>query len=128
MGTSVRYIQDDHVENGIITQIDVSDPMEPPQFEVSFKDGRKCRCTREHIKLLNDPEHFAIPTKATQMLEVTRTLTQEQIDSLTNPEPMTPLQKLWVQWHEVLDHLPFPIMSRYITARILPKKFSVLKY
>ena len=67
--TSIRYILNDHVENGIVTQIDVSDPIGPPMFEVSFEYGRKCRCTREHMKLIDDPEYFAIPTKATQMLE-----------------------------------------------------------
>ena len=92
---------------------------------MSFEDGRKCQATREHIKLIDDPEHFAIPTKATQLLEVTRNLTQEQLDSLLNPDPLTPLQKLWVLWHEFLDHLPFPIMNRLVTAGILPKKFSV---
>ena len=127
LGVSVRYILDDHVENGIITQIDVSDPIGPPQFEVTFEDGRKSRCTREHIKLKDDPENFAIPTKATQIMEITRTLTHDQINSLTNPEPLTPLQKLWFKWHKLLDHLPFPIMNRCVTSGILPKKFECLR-
>ena len=127
LGASVQYILDDHVEKGIITQIDVSDPIGPPYFEVTFDDGRKCRCTREHIKLADDPEPMAIPTKAHQLLETTRNLTKDQLEALINPEPLTPLQKLWVRWHEFMDHLPFPIMDRCVLTGILPKKFACLR-
>ena len=127
LGASVRYILNDHVEKGIITQIDVSDPIGPPLFEVTFDDGRKSQCTKEHIKLVDDPEQFAIPTTATQLLETTRTLSKEQLEALINPDPLTPLQKLWVQWHDFMDHLPFPIMNRCVIAGILPKKFACLR-
>ena len=40
IGGSVRYIMDDHVENGTLIGIALSYPANPSQYEVEFDDGR----------------------------------------------------------------------------------------
>ena len=127
VGSPVRYLKDDHVEVGILIGADFSDPSSPTVFEVEFKDGRKIETTREHIELEETPDSFAIPTNAQNILEVASTISKQQLQSLLNPEILTPLQQLWLWWHEVLDHLPRSAMNRLVEKGSLPAKFKALK-
>ena len=52
IGCSVRFAKDDHVEDGVLCGFDISDKASPVVFEIEFKDGRKVKPTREHIKRL----------------------------------------------------------------------------
>ena len=47
---------------------------------------------------------------------------------MINPEVLTPLQQLWIWWHETLDHLPRSDMNNLKKQKILPSKFEKLKH
>ena len=123
----VRYIMDDRVENGTLVGIDLSSPANPTQYEVEFDDGRRVQTTREHVELQETPDVFNIPTKATLILEVAFSLSKKDLQSIMNPEVLTPLQQSWLSWYEVLDHLPRRAMNRLVDKGSLPKKFTSLK-
>ena len=127
IGCSVRYTKDDHVEVGTLVGVDLSSPSSPSIFDIEFSDGRKVQTTREHIELEETPDVFAIPTNARNILEVASTITKEDLNAIMNPGTMTPLQQLWLWWHEVLDHLPRPAMNRLVDKGSLPAKFKALK-
>ena len=114
IGCSVKYMQDDHVETGTLVGVDISDPSKPALYEIEFKDDRKVQTTREHLELQETPDAFAIPTQARQILEVASTIPQEVLDKLMCTDVLTPLQQLWLWWHEVLDHLPRVGMNRLV--------------
>ena len=63
------------------------------------------------MELTNTPDPFSIPTKATNIIEAASSLRKEHLDKILNPEVLTPLQQLWMWWHEVLDHLPRTSMN-----------------
>ena len=114
LGCSVRYKHDDHVEVGKLVGVDCSKPSDPTLYDVEFKDGRKVQTTREHIELEFTSDVFALPTQTRTMLEAASTLSKEDLDALINPSVLTPLQQLWLWWHEVLDHLPRAAMNRLV--------------
>ena len=127
IGCSVRYLQDDHVETGTLIGVDISDPSKPALYDIEFKDNRKVQTTREHLELLETPDAFAIPTQARQILEVAYTISKEVLDKLRSADVLTPLQQLWLWWHEVLDHLPRIGMNWLVEKGSLPSKFKALK-
>ena len=92
IGASVWYIKDDHVEVGTLVGVDMSNPSIPAKFDVEFKDGRKVQATRENIELADTPDSFSIPTKARKILEVASTIPKETLETLMNPEVLTPLK------------------------------------
>lgn len=127
IGSSVRYIKDDHVEVGTLVGVDMSNPSVPTMFDIEFKDGRKVQATRENLELSETPDAFDIPTKARTIIEVAASMSKKNLHALMNPEVLTPLQQLWIWWHEVLDHLPRVRMNRLVEKGSLPSKFKILK-
>ena len=117
----------DHVRNRTLVGVDLSNPSNPTTYELEFDDGRKVQTIREHIELQETPDVFTIPTKARTILEAASVLSKKELQSIMNPEVLTPLQQLWVWWHEVLDHLPHRAMNHLVDKGFLPTKFSSLK-
>ena len=127
VGAEVKYIKDDNSEKGILLGINLSDPSNPPIFTIEFKDGRTQQTTREHIELVDTPDPLSIPTKVKSLIEVASAIPEEVLNKMMNPEVLTPLQELWIWWHETLDHLPRLDMNHLVDQKILPSKFAKLK-
>ena len=127
IGCSVRYKQDDHVEVGKLVGVDLSNPASPTYYDILFPGGRKVHATREYIELEETPDIFDIPTKAKSILEVASSLSKKDLNAILNPDVLTPLQQLWMWWHEILDHLPRCAMNFLVEKGSLPPKFKSLK-
>ena len=58
--------------------------------------------------------------------EAASNLTEKDIDDITNPVSLSPLQEEFVSLHERLCHLPFTVMFRLVNLGFLPKKSQKL--
>ena len=115
------------MEIGTLVGVDISNPSKQTSFDVEFQDGRKVSTTREHLELPETPDAFDIPTKARNILEVASSLSKKDLRAIMNPDVLTPLQQLWMWWHEILDHLPRRAMNRLVDKGALPSKFKAIK-
>ena len=83
--------------------------------------------TKESLRSPDDPDIGWIPTTVPAKTEAATTLTKKEINDITNPATLSPLQEEFLSLHERLWHLPFTVMFRLVKHGFLPKKFQKLK-
>ena len=127
VGATVRYIKNDHVEKGVLVGVNITDQSNPPFFTIEFHDGRRVETTREHVEMLDTPDLFEIPVKAKSIIDIASAIPEDLLEKMMNPESLTPLQQLWIWWHEKMDHLPRADMNELVDQGLLPSKFKKLK-
>ena len=86
------------------------------RFKVRTKNDEMIETNRESLKAPDDPDIGWIPTTISEKVEVTTHLSTIELNSLTNPVTLSPLQEEFLALHERLWHLPFSIMVRLVKS------------
>ena len=82
------------------------------QFRVRTTNDEVIEMTKEYLQSPDDPDIGWIPTTFLEKKEAASILTEKEIDDITNPVSLSPLQEEFVSLHERLWHLPFIVMFR----------------
>ena len=93
----------------------------------SIASDEDIETTSEHLRSPSNPDIGWIPTSVPEYKTASRTLTEEEIEKLTAPTHLSPLQQEFLSVHHKLYHLPFTIMLRLSKFGILPQRFLKLR-
>lgn len=83
--------------------------------------------TIEFLRAPELPDIGWIPTSIPEKRTAAANLPATDLEKLTNPVKLSPLQEDFLAFHERLWHLPFKVMFRMVKLGLLPNKFKKLK-
>ena len=79
--------------------------------------------TKEFLKSRNVPDIGSITISSEDYINKSKSLSQEQIDSIIFPEVLSTLQQGFKYWHEKLYHLQTKSMFRLEKIGFIPSIF-----
>ena len=94
---------------------------------VTNSNGDDIVTTKEHLRLPTNPDVGWIPSSVPEYKQAAKTLLEEDIEKITSPKHLSPLQQEFLSVHYKLSHLPFTIMLRLAKVGILPHRFLKLR-
>ena len=127
IGEEVTYKYDDHVEKGIIDKITFDLEKKDHDFCIIFKDGRRVIANKNSIMADDETDISQVPYTSEEFLQNAKCLTQEELNLLKHPLPLSSLQREWKILHDKLGHIPFADMDKLVQNDVLPSKFRKLK-
>ena len=83
--------------------------------------------TKEDLRSPINPDVGWIPSLVTKYKQSAKTLSEEDIENITSPKHLSPLQQEFLSVYYKLNHLPFTIMLRLYNMSILPLRFLKLR-
>ena len=83
--------------------------------------------TREYLRSPSNPDIGWIPTSVPEYQTASTRLSEEEIEEITSPIHLSPIQQEFLSMHYKLLHLPFSIMLRLAKFGVLPKRFLKLR-
>ena len=97
------------------------------RLTVVTSNGEEITTTKEHLRSPTNPDIGWIPTSTPELESAARHLTDEQIEEITLPMHLSPLQQEFLSRHCQLLHLPFSTMLRMSKIGLLPSRFLKLR-
>ena len=97
------------------------------RFKVRTKNDELIKTTKEYLCAPDSPDIGWIPTSTLEKTAAANTLPKDDIERISNPVTLSPLQEEFVALQERLWHLPFITMSRLVKYGFLPSKFKKLQ-
>ena len=97
------------------------------RIAVRNRNGYNIITTKEHLCSPSNPEVGWIPISVPEYKQSAKTLSEEDIEKISSPKHLSPLQQEFLSVHYKLNHLPFTIMSRLSNLSILPCRFLKLR-
>ena len=93
---------------------------------VTNSNGDDIITTKEHLRSPNNPDVGWIPSSVPEYKQSAKTLSEKDIEKITSPKHLSPLQQEFLSFHYKLNHLPFTIVLRLSNISILPCRFLKL--
>ena len=125
VGESLLYTNDGHTTYVRVDKIFLDDDA-VLQFHVRTKDEKLITATRESLRAPDAPDIGWIPSTVPERRDAASDLSEKEIQQLSNPVSLSPLQEEFLALHECLWYLPFSVMFRLGKIGFLPKKFAKL--
>ena len=97
------------------------------QFTIENSNGDEMITTRDYLRSPSNPDIGWIPTSVPEYQTSSTRLSEKEIEDITSPIHLSPLQQEFTSIHCKLLHLPFSIMLRLTKYGILPKRFLKLR-
>ena len=94
---------------------------------VTNSNGDDIITTKEHLRSPNNPNVGWIPISFPEYKQSSKTLSEKDIEKITSPKHLLPLQQEFLSVHYKLNHLPFTIILRPSNMSILPRRFLKLR-
>ena len=86
---------------------EVSEPLKYPQYTIKFKDNSSLTTSDVYLNRVHNPDIGRIPKTAHDYLKLSKPLTVTDMDTLVSPtNAQNEDDKLFLEWHNKLDHLP----------------------
>ena len=96
------------------------------KFRVRTTNDEVIETMKESLWSPDDPDIGWIPTTSPEKKEAESNLTEKEIDGITNPVSLLPLQEEFVSLHERLWRIPFIVIFPLVKLGFLPKNFQNL--
>ena len=93
----------------------------------SLASEEDIKTTSTYLRSPSNPDIGWIPTSIPEYNSTSRTLSEEEIEKITSPTHLSPLQQEFLSVHYKLNHLPFAIMLRLSKFGFLPQRFLKLR-
>ena len=90
-------------------------------------NGDNIITTKEHLRSPRNPDVGWIPSSVPKYKQSAKTLSEEDIENITSPKHLSPLQQEFLSVYYKLNHLPFTIMLQLSNMSILPLRFLKLR-
>ena len=98
-----------------------------PRIIVMNSNGDDIITTKEHLHSLSNPDVRWITSSVPKYKQSFKTLSEEDIEKITSPKKLSPLQQEFLSVHYKINYLPFTIMSRLSNMSILPRQFLKIR-
>eukprot|EP00956_Cyclotella_meneghiniana_P031729 scaffold84308_cov35-Cyclotella_meneghiniana.AAC.1 len=92
-------------------------------FTIEFPHGETFQTTREFLHRPEQPEIANIPVTTDDFRATSGILSDEDLNRLAHPEPLSPQEQEFLDMHHRLYHLPYTVMFRLAKHGVLPKHF-----
>ena len=94
---------------------------------VTNSNGDDIITTKEYLCFLSNPYVGWIPSSVLEYKQSGKTLSEKDIEKITSPKNLSPLQQEFLSVHYKLNHLPFTIMLWLYNMSIIPRRFLKLR-
>ena len=74
------------------------------------KSKELIEATKEYLRAPYDPDIGWIPTTVPEKTDAASNISEDDLDKMTNPVTLSPLQEELLDLHERFWHLPFTVM------------------
>ena len=92
------------------------------RFRVRTKNEELIEATKESLRAPDDPYTGWIPTTIPEKTDAASKLSEDELDNITNPVTLSPLQEEFLDLQEQFWNLPFTVMFRLVKMGFLPTK------
>ena len=93
------------------------------KYAVTDKGGTDISTYKQHLVRPDELDISEIPIKPADYAKVLPHLEEEELQSISNPEPISPMAQLWLSYHSgVMKHCPKYVMIKLAKMGILPKE------
>ena len=90
-------------------------------------NNEEIETTREFLRSPANPDIGWIPSTIPEYAQVSKGLSEEEIQKIKSSHTLSPLQQEFLSLHHRLLHLPFTTMLRLSKLGVLPRRFLKLK-
>ncbi len=97
------------------------------RFLLRTKDDDLIEATKESLRAPDAPDIGWIPATVPEKEAASATIPPKELEKISNPTQLSPLQEEFLALHERCWHLPFSTMFRLVKWGFLPAKFRKLK-
>jgi len=127
IGQQLSLIRDGHCETVILESVDLDMDDMVPYFTVKLSNGITTSITKEFLHHINDQDVSFIPITAAEIQEQATHINPEILQALLKPTAFTPLTREFMDLHDQLRHMPFPIMFKLCQEGKIDKKLLALQ-
>ena len=127
IGQTLSLVRDGHSETVTLESVDLDMDQMIPYFTVKLPNGLTTSVCKEFLRHADDKNMSHIPVTVDEIREQAAFINPEVLQALLKPTVVTPLMQEFMDLHDVLRHMPFPVMFKLCQDEKLPKKFLALQ-
>ena len=127
IGQSLSLVRDGHCEHVVLESVDLDMDQMIPYFTVKLSNGLTAKVTKDFLRHVDDKDVSFIPVTSAEIQDQAAHINPELLQALLKPTNVTPLMSEFLDLHDRLRHMPFPVMFKLCQEGKLDKKFLALQ-
>ena len=127
IGQTLSLVRDGCSTSVTLESVDLDMEKMIPYFTVKLPNGLTTSVCKEFLRHTDDKNVSHIPITSDEIRAQAAFIDPELLQALLKPTVVTPLMQEFMDLHDVLRHMPFPVMFKLCQDGKLPKKFLALQ-